>query len=484
MKHGPLICPLAPAHIAALAAYQCAVLLAFIDLRLAAVPLAVFLAACFAAPFFPGSQFYLPVIRRGKRIPAVALTFDDGPDPATTPRLLALLDHMKVRAAFFVTGMRAAQYPDLIREILKRGHAIGNHSYRHSPFLMFAGMARIREEIRATQEILSRLGATPLLFRPPAGITGPRLRRPLLEAGLACINWSRRGLDAGNRRIRNLAMRIARRASAGDIILLHDVAPRAGFNADLWLDEIERLIRILADKGLGISTLEELLGRPIMELSRETAVTAARAFYDSIASSYEAERTAALSRVFRKERELFETRLIPLVTPQGRVLEIGAGTGLFTIPIASRCREVTAVEISPSMAAQMSRRAAGEGLTNIRVILGDAEEADIGGLYDIICSFSSIEYIQDLHSFTRRLASHLAPGGLFFCTTAHSSPIRLFVQIGNAMRQGIWLISRGCSTMRQALAASGLVDIEVSTHVMRIPFFGGILLCAAARKPL
>ena len=180
---------------------------------------------------------------------------------------------------------------------------------------------------------------------------------------------------------------------------------------------------------------------------------------------------------------MFESRFLHLLSPQARVLEIGAGTGLFTIPIASRCREVTAVEISPSMAAQMTRRVAEEGITNIRVIVGDAEQADFRGLYDIICTFSSLEYVQDLYSLMTRLTSHLAPGGLFFCTTAHSSPIRLFVQIGNALRQGIWLIARRRSEMRGVLAASGLVDIEVSTHVMRLPLFGGILLCAAARKP-
>jgi peptidoglycan-N-acetylglucosamine deacetylase len=137
MKSGPTLVPLAPAHLAGIGAFQAAAVLAFVDLRLTAIPLAMFLILCLIAPFIPGFGFFLPIVSRGRReYRAVALTFDDGPDPATTRRLLDVLSRHGISATFFVTGLRASAHRDLVREILSRGHTLGNHSYSHSPFLM------------------------------------------------------------------------------------------------------------------------------------------------------------------------------------------------------------------------------------------------------------------------------------------------------------------------------------------------------------
>ena len=127
-----MICPLSPAAIVGFAAFHVYAALLLIDSRLAPLPLLAFLLACAIAPFMPGLGFYLPIVSSGKRGErGVALTFDDGPDPEITPRLLDLLDSHGVCATFFVTGERAARHPDIIREILSRGHSIGNHSFSH-----------------------------------------------------------------------------------------------------------------------------------------------------------------------------------------------------------------------------------------------------------------------------------------------------------------------------------------------------------------
>jgi len=118
----------APAHLMALAAFLVSALLLFVAPRFAAAPLVVFVATCLAAPLFPQLSFYLPILSRGRKgVPGVALTFDDGPDPQVTPLVLDLLDRHGVKATFFVIGSKAEAHPDLIQDILARGHAVGNH---------------------------------------------------------------------------------------------------------------------------------------------------------------------------------------------------------------------------------------------------------------------------------------------------------------------------------------------------------------------
>jgi peptidoglycan/xylan/chitin deacetylase (PgdA/CDA1 family) len=168
MSRGPTLVPLTPAHLAGLAAFQAAFVLAFIDIRLSAAPLVLFLVACFITPFLPRFSFFLPIISRGRKdLRAVALTFDDGPDPATTQALLDLLAKYATPATFFVTGLNASAHPDLIRLILSRGHSIGNHSYHHSPLLMLKSGETLRKEITSAQSVLREFDITPLAFRPP-----------------------------------------------------------------------------------------------------------------------------------------------------------------------------------------------------------------------------------------------------------------------------------------------------------------------------
>jgi peptidoglycan-N-acetylglucosamine deacetylase len=486
MRRGPTLVPLAPAHLAGLGAFQAAAVLAFFDLRFAAVPLALFLFLCLMAPFIPGFGFFLPIVSRGRRDRrAVALTFDDGPDRATTLRLLELLSMNGVTATFFVTGLRAAAHRDLVREILSRGHSVGNHSYRHSPFLMLKGTERLRGEIIATQSLLAEFGIRPLIFRPPVGITNPRLWRVLLEAGMYCVNFSLRARDAGNRRIGGLSRKILKRVKPGDIILLHDVAPGHGFDAERWLREVENIITGLKERTIDILPLADLIGRPVMATGTGTAdaVNPVGAFYDAIAGSYDRDRGASHpTPASAGEHELFEKNYLPRISPEHRVLEIGAGTGLYTLPLARRCREITAVELSENMLTVLTNKAAREGISNI--ICKNIDIADTGPdeQYDSICAFSSFEYIPDLEPLIRRLTENIKPGGTIFFTTAHRSLFRFFTQIGNAMRQGLWLHARTEGEVRRILASSGFDRILISTRVMKWRSLGGLILAAMAEK--
>lgn len=239
-------------------------ILAMFSVLLCVLPLSVFVICCLAAPFFPRFGFYLPVISQGSTGKnMVALTFDDGPDPETTPLLLELLAQYAVTATFFVIGEKVHKHPELMREIIAKGHAVGNHSYHHDVLLMLRSSKKIANEICMGQQALSKCGLKPLIFRPPVGITNPELGRILKDQGLFCVNFSCRGFDAGNRRIDGLADRILKKIRPDDIVLLHDCRPRRGASVTMWLREIEVLLDGLERKNLTPVSLEYLIGRPV-----------------------------------------------------------------------------------------------------------------------------------------------------------------------------------------------------------------------------
>lgn len=255
-----------PAALTGFVAIALTSILYLFHVGLAVIPLSIFVFLCVVAPFFPSSGFFLPVISRGHTgRPAVSLTFDDGPDPLTTRPLLQLLGRHSAKAAFFVTGERAARYGKLILEILEQGHEVGNHSYHHYPFLMLRPRKELYREIESTQILLKRFGIVPVVFRPPVGITSPKLADALLQQGLQCVNFSCRAFDAGNRFIRGLSGRILKKVNPDDIILLHDISPKRGMDIDVWLHEIEIILFGLKNKGLEIVPLAELLGASVMK---------------------------------------------------------------------------------------------------------------------------------------------------------------------------------------------------------------------------
>jgi peptidoglycan/xylan/chitin deacetylase (PgdA/CDA1 family) len=256
---------LSPAERIGIGSLLIAILLLIFDVRLSVIPLAGFILICAAAPFFPRFGFFLPVISRGEsNKKAVALTFDDGPDPLLTPQLLQLLLKHQVKATFFVTGKKAAEHPELINKILFHGHSIGNHSYIHDNLLMFRRIKTIASEIVSAQNVLGDFGIVPLAFRPPVGITGPRLRPALLNSGMYIVNFSCRACDGGNRRIKNISKKILKRLRPGDIIVLHDVRPPEQFHFAHWLNEMDRIMSGIKEKGLAVLPLAEMIGRPVM----------------------------------------------------------------------------------------------------------------------------------------------------------------------------------------------------------------------------
>ena len=153
----------------------------------------------------------------------VALTIDDGPDPEVTPAVLDLLDAAGARATFFCIAERARRHPELVREIVRRGHSVQNHSLRHRHNFSLLGPRGFAREIQAAQALLTALaGEAPRFFRAPAGLRNPFLAPVLHRLGLLLASWTRRGYDTRERDPQRVLQRLSRGLAAGDILLLHD----------------------------------------------------------------------------------------------------------------------------------------------------------------------------------------------------------------------------------------------------------------------
>jgi len=157
--------------------------------------------------------------RRGE----IAITIDDGPDPDVTPAVLDLLDRHGARATFFCIGMRAERHAALCREIVRRGHAVENHSHHHRHNFSLLGLRGIWRELQQAQDTLAAItGVRPRFVRTPAGLRNALLDPVLARLGLRLASWTRRGYDTRTGDVQLLLARLGRDLRGGDILLLHD----------------------------------------------------------------------------------------------------------------------------------------------------------------------------------------------------------------------------------------------------------------------
>jgi len=163
-----------------------------------------------------------PAVRRRE----ISLTFDDGPDPEVTPRVLELLDRYQAKASFFCIGEKAAAHPELVKEIARRGHSVENHSYHHYNAFAFFSISKLRREVDAAQEAVAAItGRSPAFFRAPAGFRSPLLDPVLASRGLRYVSWTRRGFDAVSGNSTRILRELTRGLAAGDVLLMHDRVP-------------------------------------------------------------------------------------------------------------------------------------------------------------------------------------------------------------------------------------------------------------------
>jgi len=205
----------------------------------------------------PQLRFFGPYVCRGvgaRR--CVALTFDDGPDARSTPELLELLRTEKVAAAFFCVGKRVAAHRDLAARIVQEGHLLENHSYSHSNTTNFFTVARLRGELTQTQAAIQEAsGVVPKLFRPPMGLSNPRIFKAARSLGLTVVGWTARGLDTKLTEPKEVVARIVRGLRPGAIILLHD----GNIPGERLLTTVKTLLDTLGTLGYEVVRLDKLL---------------------------------------------------------------------------------------------------------------------------------------------------------------------------------------------------------------------------------
>jgi peptidoglycan/xylan/chitin deacetylase (PgdA/CDA1 family) len=192
-----------------------------------------------------------------KKAHECALTFDDGPDPQFTPRILDLLDRYNFKATFFVVAEKAKLYPEIVKECLKRGHRIACHDLDHKITSNFRRYKSLFREIGEAQRILKDIiGKTPRLYRPPVGLTNPHIRRALKDLDMECIGWSSSVRDGGNR-FTTTYKHFPEMARPGSAILLHDTLPKDNA-AEIYLENLEQLFKKIREKGLHTVPVDSL----------------------------------------------------------------------------------------------------------------------------------------------------------------------------------------------------------------------------------
>ncbi len=190
----------------------------------------------------PGNQWLGQVTcRTGDR--SIRLTIDDGPDPHDTPVLLDLLDRHRIKAVFFMIGWKVAAHPELVREVLRRGHEIGNHTMNHPQASFWcAGPWRTRREILECQEVIDKVaGVKPRWFRAPVGHRNLFTHPIAGMLGLKVMAWNRRGFDTLGSDPDKALSRILPKLGPGDIVLVHEGTPVATEVLSGVLEGIDRL---------------------------------------------------------------------------------------------------------------------------------------------------------------------------------------------------------------------------------------------------
>jgi peptidoglycan/xylan/chitin deacetylase (PgdA/CDA1 family) len=196
------------------------------------------------------------VVRGPRDARGVVLTFDDGPHPRWTARILQLLSEYGATATFFVVGRKVEEHPDVVRSILDHGHAVELHSYAHDRLFSLRGEERVRQDLeRGMAAVQKATGRRPALFRPPIGHTNPIVARIADDLDLTVVGWTIAGRDGvAWARPSDVAARVRRELRDGAIVLLHD-APERGDREPAAVRALPAILDAIAARGLEIVPL-------------------------------------------------------------------------------------------------------------------------------------------------------------------------------------------------------------------------------------
>lgn len=209
----------------------------------------------------PTGQWYgrsFTGLARGKK--QLALTYDDGPNDPHTLRLLDVLAKHNVHATFFLIGRFVQQRPDIVREIVKAGHVVGNHTFTH-PLLTLKSGAKVRQELTDCRSALqAAIGNHSNLFRPPFGGRRPAVLRVARELGLQPVMWSVTGYDWTAPPAEVIERKVSNQVPGGNVILLHDGGHRQmGTDRSQTILATDHLIARYKSEGYEFATIQQML---------------------------------------------------------------------------------------------------------------------------------------------------------------------------------------------------------------------------------
>ncbi|WP_432670199.1 polysaccharide deacetylase family protein [Flavobacterium sp. SM2513] len=182
----------------------------------------------------------------------IGLSFDDGPHPITE-KVLDVLQKNNVKATFFCIGSQIEKHPDIFKRILTEGHIVGNHSYSHSNYFGIFSTKKVKEEIDHTNTIILQLsGKKALFFRPPFGVTNPRIAKAIEQTKHFAIGWNIRSLDTVIKEESKIIKRVKSKVALGGIILLHDTSLKT-------VTVLEQILLFLKSENYTIVPIDKLL---------------------------------------------------------------------------------------------------------------------------------------------------------------------------------------------------------------------------------
>ena len=185
----------------------------------------------------------------------IALTFDDGPHPQNTPKILKILDKYDVKATFFVIGVNVKNYPDALSLINEKGHEIGNHTYSHSVLKSRSKDEILKEISEAENEIGKITDFSTTLIRPPCGLYDEKLVEIALKNNYKIVLWNVDTKDWEHSSCENIVSNVLKRVDGGEIILFHDYI--SGKNSTP--EALEIIIPKLKEQGYEFVTVSQLL---------------------------------------------------------------------------------------------------------------------------------------------------------------------------------------------------------------------------------
>lgn len=202
-------------------------------------------------------NYHIKSIHKGQ-VPGVVLTFDDGPHPEYTPRILEILKQFNVKATFFVIGEQAKKYPELIKEIDQQGHIIGNHSYSHRSMLPLFLPKKLRRDFDECNLVIAHLiKKIPVFIRPPFGATSPFYFRMMRKAPYQSIGWTVRSFDTvetDKNKLLNRVLSATEQQNAAHTMLFHDTQT-------ITIELLPHLLEAFEKRGTKVVSLSDALNK-------------------------------------------------------------------------------------------------------------------------------------------------------------------------------------------------------------------------------